>query len=205
MAFLSTQQFLEIENIREGIVILKNKSLKAIIMVSSVNFVLKSEEEQQAIIYQFQNFLNSLDFPIQVVIQSRRINLTGYLEKLAELEKNQKNELLKYQTSEYRKFITQLVKGGQIFSKNFFVVIPYSFFEAPGFKKGKEEIDEKKFQVAKFQLEERIQFVIQGLRRCGLDCYRLGSAELIQLFWSLYHPSQAESGYYPEILPELIT
>jgi len=122
----STQQFLEIDQIREGIIILKNKALRGVIMVSSLNFALKSEDEQNAIIYQFQNFLNSLDFSIEIVIQSRRLNITGYLEKLKELEGKQENELLRIQTADYRKFIQGLIAGGAIMSKNFFVVVPFA-------------------------------------------------------------------------------
>ena len=84
----TTQQFLEIDQLREGIIILKNKAIRGVLMVSSLNFALKSEEEQNAIIYQFQSFLNSLDFSCQIIIQSRRLNITGYLEKLTKLEEN---------------------------------------------------------------------------------------------------------------------
>jgi len=104
MANLSSQQFLEFDQIKNGIIILKDKTLRAVLMVSSLNFSLKSEEEQSAIIYQFQSFLNSLDFQCQIVVQSRKTNITGYFDGLKKLEKNQKNELLKLQTSEYRKF-----------------------------------------------------------------------------------------------------
>ncbi|MDI6883396.1 MAG: hypothetical protein QMC93_02960, partial [Patescibacteria group bacterium] len=137
MAEASTQQFLEIEDIREGVVILKNKSLRGMIMVSSLNFALKSEDEQTAIIYQFQNFLNSLDFPIEILVQSRRLNITGYLDKLKELEKKQENELLKYQISEYHKFVNDLIAGGQIFSKTFFVIVPFVLIEIPTLRREK--------------------------------------------------------------------
>src|SRR3990167_8627543 len=96
----STQDFLEIDQIREGVVILKNKALRAIMMVSSLNFALKSDEEQGSIIAQFQEFLNSLDFSCQIVIQSRRLNITGYIDTLKELEAKQTNELLRAQTGE---------------------------------------------------------------------------------------------------------
>jgi len=100
MAEASTQQFLEIEQIREGVAVLKDKGLRGVIMTSSLNFALKSEDEQNAIIYQFQNFLNSLDFSIEIVVQSRRLNITGYFDKLKEMEEKQENELLKFQTRE---------------------------------------------------------------------------------------------------------
>lgn len=208
----STQQFLEIDQIKEGVVVLKNKSLRGIIMVSSQNFALKSEEEQQATIYHFQSFLNSLDFPLEITIQSRVLNITGYLEKLKEMEKKQENELLKIQTAEYQKFIKDLISGGQILSKNFFVVVPFTLIDIPGmkttaglFKKKNADIPiESHFERAKAQLWQRMEFVALGLRRCGLQCVPLNTSELIELFWSLFHPEEAEVGYYPEIPSELI-
>jgi hypothetical protein len=206
MAEVSTQQFLEIEQIREGILLLKNKSLRGVLMISSLNFALKSTDEQQAIIYQFQNFLNSLDFPIEIVVQSRILNITGYLDKLKQIETAQKNELMKIQTAEYRKFISDLVVGRQILSKTFFVTIPFTLIEIPkiGIKK-EADFSEGQFQRAKSQLWQRMEFAALGLRRCGLQCSFLNTLELIELFWSLYHPEEAEVGYYPEIPPEIIT
>jgi len=205
MAQIATQQFLEMDQIREGIVLLKNKSLRGIVMVSSLNFALKSVEEQEATIYQFQRFLNSLDFSLEIVVQSRTLNITGYLDKLSELAKSQENELLKIQTLEYQKFIKELIGGGQILSKTFFVVVPFTLIEIPGLK-GKKgaEPGEDFFQRAKSQLWQRMEFVVLGLRRCGLQCTPLNTSELIELFWSLYHPDEAEVGYYPEIPPEII-
>ncbi len=208
----STQQFLEMDQIKEGVVVLKNKSLRGVIMVSSQNFALKSDEEQQATIYQFQNFLNSLDFSLEIVVQSRRLNITGYLDKLKDLEKAQENELLKIQTAEYQKFIRDLIAGGSIMAKNFFVVVPFTLIKIPGMKSAKglfkksttKAPSEEQFQRAKSQLWQRMEFISLGLRRCGLQCIPLNTSELIELFWSLYHPEEAEVGYYPEIPPELI-
>jgi len=200
----STQQLLEIEQIREGVVVLKNKALRGVIMVSSLNFALKSEDEQNAIIYQFQSFLNSLDFSLETVVQSRRLNITGYLEGLKELEVKQENELLKTQTTQYREFIKDLIAGGSIMAKNFFVIVPFTLIEIPGIKKGP-TLTEEQFQRAKSQLWQRMEFVASGLRRCGLQCIPLNTSELIELFWSLYHPEEAEVGYYPEIPPELVS
>lgn len=213
----STQDFLEIEQIREGIVILKNKALRAIMMVSSLNFALKSEEEQSAIISQFQEFLNSLDFSLQIIVQSRRLNITGYLDKLEELEAGQTNELLKIQTAEYRKFIQDIISGappagryGEIMSKSFYAVIPFSIMETGGAGAGQllkgaklPILTEEKFQMAKQQLWQRMEFVALGLRRCGLQAMPLTTPEIIELFWGLHHPKQAEVGYYPEVPPEL--
>jgi len=208
MAEITTQQFLEIEEIKQGLVILRDKSLRGILMVSSLNFALKSEEEQNAIIYQFQSFLNSLDFSIQLFVQSRRLNMTGYLDKLKELEEKQENELLKVQTAEYRKFVSGLLAEGIIMTKNFFVVVPFTLIEIPGMgkkeRKGISVLTEEQFQRAKFQILQRMEFVALGLKRCGLQAAPLNTSELIELFWSLYHPEEAEVGYFPEILPEFL-
>lgn len=204
MARVPTQQFLEIDRIREGVLILKNKSLRAVLMVSSLNFALKSEEEQQAIIYQFQNFLNSLDFSIEILAQSRILNIAGYIDKLKDVEAKQENELLKIQTAEYRKFISELVGGRQILSKTFFVVMPFTLVDIPQLGRKREAgFDEEQFRRAKAQLQQRTDFVAMGLRRCGLQCTLLNTLELIELFWALYHPEEAEVGYYPEIPPEI--
>lgn len=209
---LSTQQFLEIDQIREGIVVLRNRALRGILMASSLNFALKSDEEQAAIMYQFQNFLNSLDFSCQVLIQSRRLNVTGYLEKIKELAEKQKNELLKIQTQEYHDFIKSLVEAGTIMSKSFFVIVPFTIFEAQGFSAMKllktqklPTLTEEEFQRCKAQLWQRMEFVALGLRRCGLKAIPLTTEEIIELFWSTHHPKEAEFGYYPEIPPEVIT
>ena len=213
----STQDFLEIEQIKEGVVILKNKALRGVMMVSSLNFALKSAEEQASIIYQFQDFLNSLDFSCQIIIQSRKLNITGYIDKLKVLEEQQKNELLKIQTTEYRKFIEAIITGappagkyGEIMTKNFFAVIPFTALEAQGasikqvFTAARvSSLTEEEFQRYKQQLWQRMEFVALGLRRCGLQAMPLTTPEIIELFWGLHHPEQAEVGYYPEIPPEL--
>ena len=205
MAEITTQQFLEIEEIKQGLVILRNKSLRGVLMVSSINFTLKSEEEQNAIIHQFQGFLNSLDFSIQLLVQSRRLNMTGYSDKLKELEEKQESELLRIQTAEYKKFISDLLAQGTIMTKNFFVVVPFNLIEIPGIKKGIiPTLTEEQFQRAKSQILQRMEFVALGLKRCGLQTAPLNTSELIELFWGLYHPEEAEAGYYPEIIPELL-
>lgn len=208
----STQQLLEIEQIREGVILLRNKAVRGVIMVSSLNFALKSDDEQNAIIYQFQSFLNSLDFSLEIVVQSRRLNITGYLDKLKELEIKQENELLKTQIAEYQKFIKDLIAGGAIMSRNFYVVVPFALAEIPSMKAAKglfraqptSAFSEERFQRCKSQLWQRMEFVALGLRRCGLQCVPLNTLELIELFWALYHPEEAEVGYYPEIPPELV-
>ena len=126
MAKASTQDFLEIDQIREGVIVLKGKALRGILMISSLNFALKSVEEQETIIYQFQSLLNSLDFSVQIVIQSRKMNITGYLDQIETLRDKQTDELMKMQTTSYYDFIKGLIEGGSIMSKTFFVVVPYN-------------------------------------------------------------------------------
>ena len=211
MTNASTQNFLEIDEIKEGILVLKTGQIRSILMVSSANFALKSAEEQQATIFQFQNFLNSLDFSLQIVIQSRRLNITGYLDALKTFEQNQHNELLKAQTADYRAFVEKLISGSSIMAKNFFVVVPFSLGEVVGgIQKDKQQkkktgtLSENQFQRMKNQLWQRMEFVALGLRRTGLQVVPLNSEELIELFWSWHHPQEAEVGYYPEIPPEVL-
>lgn len=199
-----TQQILEFDQIREGVILMRDKSLRGILMVSSLNFALKSEEEQNAIIFQFQNFLNSLDFSIQILIQTKRLNITGYLDRLKELEEKQEDELLKIQMAEYRNFINELIGGGEIYAKNFFVIVPFYPVKIPGLKKEEKTLTEERFQRAKTQLWERMEFVAMGLSKCGLECSLLNTSQIVELLWSLYHPEEAEVGYYPELPPELI-
>ncbi|MDP3093847.1 MAG: hypothetical protein Q8N16_03720 [bacterium] len=211
MAKSSTQDFLEIDQIREGMIILKNKGLRGVMMISSLNFALKSDEEQQAIIYQFQSFINSLDFSVQIIVQSRKLNITGYLDQIKRLEDLQLGELMKTQTASYYDFIKGLVEGGTIMSKTFFMVIPYTILEAQGvsasgslFKMPKfPTLTEDQFQRCKSQLWQRMEFLALGLKRMELQVVPLATPELIEFFWAIHHPSEAEVGYYPEIPPEL--
>lgn len=208
----ATQKFLEFDQIREGVVILKNKALRGILMVSSLNFALMPQEERDAIVYLFQDFLNSLDFSIEIYVQSRKLNITGYIDKLKELEKKQENELLQAQTTSYRQFIEQMVSEGTIMTKNFYIVVPFTLLEVEGPVKEKKfgrkpkipKMTEERFQRVKTQLWQRMEFVALGLKRCGLRAVPLTTPELIELWWAFHHPKQAEVGYFPEIPPELL-
>src|SRR3989344_5005078 len=171
MAQLTTQQFLEVSQIREGVIVLNNKTIRGVLMISSLNFALKSEDEQNAILYQFQGFLNALDFSTQIVVQSRQLNITGYLEQLKILEEKQENKLLKIQTHEYREFILQLVEEREVLTKNFFVIVPYTMSELMGkvdsgkgyLQKAKiPTLTEENFQRVKTQLWQRMEYVALG-------------------------------------------
>jgi hypothetical protein len=205
-----TQKFIQIKEVREDTLVLNNSTLRGVIMTSSLNFDLKSTEEQDTIIYQFQDFINSLDFSLEIVVQSRRLNITRYLEKLKELEKKHENKLLKAQIEGYRVFIKDLISKSSIMSKNFFVIVPMipsssqtnkeGLFKKPSIP----SLTEENFKRARGQLMQRMEFIRLGLQRCDLKCSLLGSAELIELLWALHHPEQAEHGYYPEIPSEII-
>jgi hypothetical protein len=213
----STQNFLPFQDVREGTIVLQDRSIRGVMLVSSTNFALKSQEEQDAVVYQFQNFLNSLDFFIQITIQSRQLNITGYIDKLKELEQTQTNDLLREQTQGYRAFVESLITGGSVLAKNFFVVVPFTLMETtagagqsmfsnlfattPKFTGG---LNDEEFDRMKTQLWQRMEFVALGLRRMGLHVAPLNTEEIIELLWTWYHPEEAEVGYYPEVPPELL-
>ena len=201
----SSQKFIEISDIKNDVVIMRNGTLRAILICSSINFALKSEEEQNAILYQFQNFLNSLDFPFQLFAQSRKINIEDYLKSLKKIEEKQENELLKLQISEYQEFIKALVEGINIMEKSFYAIIPFAPFEAKKTQgstafesKGVFKLKDEDLQRGRSQLFQRVEFVSQGLRRCGVHSMTLKTEELIELFWARYNPKLAETGEIPK-------
>jgi hypothetical protein len=195
----ASQDFVPIKEIREGVLILKDGSMRAIVMTSSVNFALKSKDEQDAIIFQFQNFLNSLDFSIQIFAQSRKLDIKPYIALLEERQKEQLNDLMKIQTNEYIEFIKTFTEQSNIMTKSFFVVVPYTppILKTSGkpniFKKTSEKTTEKEsFQEHLTQLEQRIGVVEQGLIRTGVRTIRLGTEELIEVFYKLFNPGDVE-------------
>ena len=209
----TTQNFLDVERVKEGTIILKDHSLRGVMLVSSLNFALKAYDEQQATIFQFQNFLNSLDFSCQILIQSRKLNMIGYIDFLKQLEENQTNELLQAQTRDYRQFIEKMIEGSSIMTKTFFVIVPFYLSESEGttaaggalFKfKTVPNLTEELFQMAKGQLYQRMEFLSLGLRRCGIYATSLKTEDIAELLWRLYHPAEAQVGYNPEIPPEFL-
>ncbi|MDO9027425.1 MAG: hypothetical protein Q7U68_00980 [Candidatus Roizmanbacteria bacterium] len=199
-----TQQFVAIDEIRDGIIILKNKGLRAVAMASSLNFELKSSEEQEAIIGGFGNFLNSLDFSVQFFIHSRKLNIEDYLDYLKSRLKEETNELLRIQIDEYTEFVKSFVETTDIMSKTFFVVIPYSAGGAESVSAGitgilkppkttAGAVTQEKFQEAKNQLLQRVQYVIAGLGKMEIRTVQLETKELIELFFNLYNPEQIEN------------
>ncbi|MBI3305902.1 hypothetical protein HYZ82_02060 [Candidatus Nomurabacteria bacterium] len=200
----ATQEFVPIKEVRDGVIALKDGSLRAIILANSVNLSLKSEDEQKATILQFQSFLNTLDFAVQISVQSRRLDIRPYLLLLEERIKVQSEPLLKLQTREYIDFIRNFTDSVSIMTKTFFVVIPYThsaFKSDSGTLKGlfnrrsKEEIklaNQEDFEEKKSQLEERVSVIEQGLSRCGIKSVQLGTEEIVEVFYKVFNPGETE-------------
>ena len=206
----STHQFVDIESIKDGIIITKDKNLRAVLMVSSINFELKSADEKQALIFNFQRLLNSLrDFPIQILMQSRPLDLAEYFVFLREHQEKQENELLKIQTAEYVHFVEELVELSNIMNKYFYVVVPYNLttVEKKGLlgrirRKKTDETEEleRKFEEGRNELLMRVSQVASLLGELELRSILLGDRELIELFHGLYNPRAVLSQENLELL-----
>lgn len=203
----ATQEFIPVKEIRDGLVILKDNSLRAVVMASSINFALKSEDERSAILYEFQNFLNSLDFSVQIVAHSRKLDIKPYINLLKERERKQVNELMKVQTQEYIEFIKYFTENTNIMTKSFFIVIPYSpsIIQGKGGSKlgglgnlfggknkSRSKDEEDLFEESRTQLEQRISVVEQGIVRSGIRVARLGTEEIIELFYKIFNPGETD-------------
>lgn len=202
---VATQQFVPIERVRDGIIVLKNGELRSVLITSSLNLSLKSEDEQQAILLQFQNLLNSLEFPVQLFVQSRRLNIKPYIDLLESRQTEVKEDLLKIQIHEYIGFINKFAEETNIMTKHFFVVIPYltslinpsvkgtSLFSLGGEDTGTQK-DQDSFDAARIQLEQRVATVMQGMQRFGLRAQKLGTEEVVELFYKLFNPGEQDRG-----------
>lgn len=200
----ATQEFIPIKEVRDGIVVLKNGDMRAIVLANSINLSLKSSDEQKATILQFQNFLNTLDFSVQISIQSRRLNIKPYLLLLENRIKVQNEPLLKLQTKEYVEFIKNFTDSVSIMTKSFFVVVPYThtvlksdagilsrFFGGKS-KEGERKAKQADFEEKRSQLEERIAVIQQGLNRCGINSVQLGTEEVVEVFYKVFNPGESE-------------
>lgn len=199
----ATQRYLDIAEIRDDMVIMKDGTVRGVLLVSSINFALKSEDEQKAIIQAYMQFLNSLEYPLQIVIQSRKMNIDGYLAALDDQYKNQANELLKTQMQEYMGFVKQLIDLGEIMTKRFYVVVPYDpvtnkrrgFFARVGdvispvkvMKLSKAKLEERQHE-----LEQRLSLIAGALASMSLVSARLDTQGLIELYYSAYNPESSE-------------
>jgi type IV secretory pathway VirB4 component len=206
MKGLPAQKLIPISEIRDDIVVMKDGSLRMLLMASSINFALKSADEQTAVIMQYQNFLNTLDFSIQIFAQSTSLNIDPYLESLEKQAKIQTNELLRTQTVEYGAFIKNFVETARIMTKTFYISVPYSptasitsagggimdtfsgLFGGGASAKTKKGLKEEKFAEYKNQLWQRADVITSGLNGCGVHSAPLKTEELIELFYNLYNP-----------------
>ncbi len=200
----ATKKYLDIAEIREDCVILKDGTLRSVLLVSSINFALKSEEEQNAIISAYVSFLNSLEFPLQIVVQSRKLNIDDYLERLKKAEKEQTHELLRIQIADYRQYVKELVEMGDIMSKRFYVIVPYDplsdkrkgFWARLGevFTPGAAvRLSEEKFKKRRRDLMTRVEHIQMLLSSMGLSSVILDTQSLIELYYNIYNPEVAET------------
>ena len=200
MPFAPIQQKIDIEEIKDGIIYLKNGGMRAILLTSSINFALKSSDEQDALIFKYQSLLNSLDFPLQISVISRRIDLSSYLAVLEQKKREQPNELLKIQIDEYMDFIKNLVQISNIISQSFLVVIPLSpmenkeqnIMEKIGLTKKKSDFQEKTREELKDQIWQRADFVISGLAGIGIKAAPLNDQEIIEILYKIYNTGSQE-------------
>ncbi|MDD3861491.1 MAG: hypothetical protein PHP74_01225 [Candidatus Gracilibacteria bacterium] len=207
-ALASTQTHLRFGEIRDNTLVLKNGGMRAVLKTSSINFNLKSEPEQNSIIYGYQGFLNSLEFPVQIVVRSKKLDIDNYLKQVKELGDKQKNPLLQEQTYEYAEYIKKLVDYADIMDKEFYVVVPYDPATVPGpttvvqgffqrlapkdsFADIKKRLDS--FNRLKKTLIQRVSIVKSGLENCGLKVQQLTTPELIELFYNIYNPKTSRS------------
>lgn len=199
----TTQDFVPLRDIKDNVVILKNGQMFMVLLASSINFALKSSEEQEAILRQFQAFLNTIDFSLQFYIQSRRLNIDPYLKLLEERESKQDNNLMRIQLREYMQFVKTFTTEVEVMSKSFFIIVPYTPTAAnlqsnlSDFKKmigGKKNVyfDDKNFTEHRLQLEQRTTLVEQGLARVGVRTIALQNEELVELYYHIFNPGDAE-------------
>jgi hypothetical protein len=214
MANQSTKELVSIADINGNIVLLQNGSLRAVIDVAAINFELRSEGEQTGILQNFQQFLNSVDFPVQIVVSSRQLNMDTYLKMVDGVAEAATNELLKIQATEYGKFVKELLELSNIMTKHFYVVLPFFVFETPtkagmldslkgmlGSKPAIQKIQPDQLETYRTQLMQRAELVLDGLLGVGLKARLMEGQELINLYYSLYNPSDKMDVAPPDKLP----
>lgn len=200
----ATQAFVPVKEVRNGVVILKEGGYRGIMMCSSINFALKSEDEQRAIVGGFQNFLNTLDFSVEIVVHSRKMDIRPYLALLATRMETQSTELMRLQLREYIQFIRSFMDSTSIMTKLFYIVVPYS----PGISKeavsnalpflnrqngGTESGQSSSFDDDRVQLEQRMALVASGLASSGLRAVPLNTEEVIELLYRSFNLNELES------------
>lgn len=201
-----TQQLVPLREVRDGVAVLLDGTMRATLIVSSLNFALKSEDEQNAIILAFQDFLNSLDFPVHITVMSRKLDITPYLEGLRERKEKQDNELLRLQMEEYINFVSELVKGSDIMTKTFLVTVPFSVQQSRqdnfierllkgirGAVQKDVKMAEADFVHYRSQLLQRVEQVAVGLRGMGLRLVPLQTQEMLELFYDILNPTTSRN------------
>lgn len=201
-----SQELVPLAEVRDGMAVLADGTLRATLIVSSLNFALKSEEEQNAIIFGYQDFLNALDFPVQISVLSRKLDITPYLEELKQRQERQANELLRLQMEEYITFITELVKGSDIMTKTFLVTVPFAPQQSRkenlwqrllkgvrGVTHQTKQLNEVEFEHLRSQLLQRVEQVAVGLRNVGLRVVPLQTQELLELYYDVLNPVTSRS------------
>lgn len=196
-----TQKYLEIAEIKDGVIILNDGRMRMILLAASVNFALKSEQEQNALVGQYQNFINSLNFPIQIVMQSRKLDLTNYLKRLGDRSEVEKNELIRIQTVDYIEFIKRLISIANIMDKKFYIVVP---FDPPNLQKRglfdkifhpgsnmSVKISAEEFHSYREELIERVNVVMNGIASMEVRSALLNTQQIIELYYSAYNPEEA--------------
>lgn len=199
---VSTQLYLPFAEIRDNVVVLKNGGMRAILETSSVNFYLKSEPEQNAIIYAYQNFLNTLEFPVQILVKSKKLDIDKYLDNLSDIGEQQSNPLLKKQAFEYVSYVKKLVEYADIMEKKFYVIVPFDPLRAkksnifskfldwlsPQDSIAKIRQRHREFYSFKKVLSQRVNLVKAGIEQCGLRVDQLVTKEIIELLYNTYNP-----------------
>ena len=195
----TTQSFIPLKDIHNGIVTRDDGVLCAVVLVSSLNFNLKSEDERTAILYQFQSMLNSLEVGIQVLVQSRRLNIKPYLQYLEEVYESQNIELLRLQTREYINFIADFTDRNEIMTKQFFIVVTYSPISSGGLgnlpfigrrsPSSKQKVTEEHVT----QLLQRVSFIQNNVRALGLRAVQLGTEEVTELLYKTFNPGDTQT------------
>ena len=194
----ATQQFVPVKEIRNGIIVLKDGGYRGVLICSSVNFGLKSADEQRAIMLGFQNFLNTLDFSIQILVHSRKMDLRPYLALLEGKAAEQKTELMRIQLREYVEFVRSFADQANIMTKSFYVIVPYApritTAKAVGLlRRGQPEAASSSFETDRAQLEQRLSLVASGLAGTGVRATTLGTEEVIELLYRSFNPGELEN------------
>lgn len=210
----TTQEFLEIADIKEDLILLKNGSVTLVLETAAVNFGLLAEEEQDSLIYAYASLLNSLSFPLQIVILSKRMDISSYIELVNQIEQEQPNPIMKERLTHYREFILSIVKENKVLEKKFYICIPFSAIEL-GVKSalgGKSKLPFSKDYIlsrAKTSLFPKRDHLLRQFARIGLKARQLTTQELVELFYNIYNPTTtgeklAETSGYSSPIVETI-